>query len=158
MGRQGPRVRRLNKAKKVMASSFLAVACFSEPHQGSVMTNKNHLNVFGKMLVSCGSNPKTGYYRDGFCATGPDDSGIHVVCAEVTKAFLDFSKARGNDLITPRPDSDFKGLKPGDRWCLCAARWQEAFNAGVAPPVVLEATHQKALGSLKLEDLKKSCS
>ena len=121
------------------------------------MKDKNILNVYGKPLLSCGENPKTGYYRDGFCSTGTDDVGIHVVCSVVTKDFLDFSKKQGNDLITPRPEFDFKGLKPGDRWCLCAARWKEALQANVAPPVVLEATHQKALEFVSLKDLESQC-
>lgn len=121
------------------------------------MTDKNHFNVLGKALVSCGSNPKTGFYRDGFCATGADDLGVHVVCAEVTHEFLEFSKTKGNDLMTPRPEYDFKGLKPGDRWCLCANRWKEAFDQNVAPPVILEATHQNALKALDLKDLQRVC-
>lgn len=121
------------------------------------MKDKKTLNVLGKPLVSCGSNPKTGFYRDGFCATGDDDRGIHVVCSEVTQEFLQFSKLNGNDLITPLPQYDFKGLKPGDRWCLCASRWKEAFDAKVAPPVVLEATHIKALEFVSLENLQLGC-
>ena len=121
------------------------------------MTDKNHLNVFGKALVSCGTNAKTGFYRDGFCATGPDDVGVHVVCSEVTKEFLEFSKTKGNDLVAPIPEYDFKGLKPGDRWCLCANRWKEAFDANVAPPVILESTHQGALKTLRLKDLQGVC-
>ena len=97
----------------------------------------------------------TGFYRDGDCATGPDDLGRHVVCARVTAEFLAFSKKRGNDLSTPVPKFGFPGLKPGDRWCLCAARWQEAFEAGAAPRVVLTATHQKSLEIVKLADLKR---
>lgn len=121
------------------------------------MKDKNNLNVLGKPLVSCGMNPKTGYYRDGFCTTGEDDRGIHVVCAEVTQEFLQFSKRQGNDLITPLPQYDFKGLKPGDRWCLCASRWKEAFEAKVAPPVGLEATHVKTLEFVTLDNLQSSC-
>lgn len=117
--------------------------------------NKTKLNVLGTPLISCGSNKPTGFYRDGYCASGPDDHGVHVVCAEVTKEFLEFSKSKGNDLITPRPDSDFLGLVPGDRWCLCAKRWHEAFTAGAAPPVVLEATQDTALRHVKIEDLRK---
>lgn len=96
----------------------------------------------------------TGYYRTGSCDTGTDDLGLHVVCAQMTPAFLNFSRDRGNDLITPMPGHNFPGLKAGDRWCLCAARWQEAYDAGVAPPVILEATHEEALNHLSLEDLK----
>ena len=103
------------------------------------------LNVLGTPLLACSFDPLTGYYRDGCCNTDHNDHGSHVVCAKVTQAFLDFSVSRGNDLVTPRPEFRFAGLKAGDRWCLCARRWLEAFQAGVAPPVVLEATHRKAL-------------
>ena len=110
-------------------------------------------NVLGSELASCSHDPLTGFYRDGCCNTGPQDRGLHVVCAVMTEEFLAFSKARGNDLSTPRPEYRFPGLKGGDQWCLCALRWQEAFNAGVAPGVRLEATHEKALAVLELEDL-----
>ena len=109
-------------------------------------------NVLGGELALCSRDPLTGFYRDGCCRTGEDDLGVHSVCARMTTEFLAFSRARGNDLSTPRPG--FPGLKPGDRWCLCAARWQEAFEAGFAPPVVLEATHEATLGHVKLADLK----
>jgi uncharacterized protein len=111
------------------------------------------LNVLGEPLQSCSFDPLTGYFRDGCCNTDELDHGTHVVCARMTEAFLRFSAERGNDLITPRPEWRFAGLKPGDRWCLCATRWREAFRAGMAPPVVLEATHQKALAYVSLEDL-----
>lgn len=111
------------------------------------------LNVLGTALVPCSYDPLTGFFRDGCCTTGHDDRGNHVVCAKVTQAFLDFSLQQGNDLITPRPEYRFPGLKHGDRWCLCALRWKEAFHAGVAPPVVLESTHQKALQFVTLEQL-----
>jgi uncharacterized protein (DUF2237 family) len=120
------------------------------------MTDKNKKNVLGGALQSCGG--KTGYYRDGYCASGPEDAGIHIVCSEVTKEFLQFSKSQGNDLITSMPQFDFKGLKPGDRWCLCVNRWKEALDHNVAPPVVLEATHERALQYVSLKDLKGSCS
>ena len=110
-------------------------------------------NVLGSELTSCSHDPLTGFYRDGCCNTGPQDRGLHVVCAVMTEEFLAFSKARGNDLSTPRPEYRFPGLKDGDQWCLCALRWQEAFNAGFAPGVRLEATHEKALAVLELEDL-----
>jgi uncharacterized protein len=110
-------------------------------------------NVLGTLLESCGTSPMTGFYRDGCCQTGPDDHGSHVVCAMVTKEFLAYTRSRGNDLSTPNPW--FPGLKPGDRWCLCASRWKEALDAGVAPPVVLEATHEKALKYVSLDDLKR---
>lgn len=96
----------------------------------------------------------TGFYRDGYCRTGPGDVGLHTVCVEVTADFLAFSRARGNDLSTPRPEYDFPGLKPGDRWCLCVSRWKEAFEEGVAPAVCLAATHSSATEWVDLEDLK----
>lgn len=102
-------------------------------------------NIFGEPLQLCCDDPKTGYFRDGYCRTDASDYGSHTVCAIMTEEFLIFSKARGNDLSTPRPEYDFPGLKPGDKWCLCALRWQEAFEAGYAPLVFLEATHEKAL-------------
>ena len=111
------------------------------------------LNVFGQPLELCCDNPKTGFYRDGFCNTGSIDLGTHVVCAEMTKEFLDYTKSKGNDLSTPNPIYDFPGLKPGDCWCLCALRWKEAFEAGVAPNVKLEATHDKALEYLTMNQL-----
>ena len=111
------------------------------------------LNVFGQPLELCCDNPKTGFYRDGFCNTGSIDLGTHVVCAEMTKEFLDYTKSKGNDLSTPNPIYDFPGLKPGDCWCLCALRWKEAYEAGVAPNVKLEATHDKALEYLTMDQL-----
>jgi hypothetical protein len=111
-------------------------------------------NVLGEPLRPCSVDPTTGFYRTGRCDTGPRDTGRHVVCAEMTEAFLQFTKAQGNDLSTPRPEWNFPGLEPGDRWCLCAARWREALEADVAPPVLLAATHQKALELLDLDDLK----
>jgi uncharacterized protein len=110
-------------------------------------------NVLGEELQCCCTTPRTGFYRDGYCQTGPMDYGSHTVCAQVTDAFLAFSRDRGNDLITPLPQYDFPGLKAGDRWCLCASRWQEALAAGVAPPVDLRACHQKALEVVSLADL-----
>jgi uncharacterized protein (DUF2237 family) len=110
-------------------------------------------NVLGGPLLSCCDDPPTGFFRDGYCHTGPQDLGSHTVCASMTERFLAFSRERGNDLSTPRPEFDFPGLRPGDRWCLCAARWAEAFAAGVAPPVVLAATHERALEIVALEQL-----
>jgi hypothetical protein len=112
-------------------------------------------NVLGGPLGACCHEPATGFFRDGYCHTGPSDAGSHTVCAQVTEAFLAYSVARGNDLVTPRPEFAFPGLKPGDRWCLCAARWQEALEAGMAPPVWLAATHERALEAVRLEDLKR---
>jgi uncharacterized protein len=111
-------------------------------------------NVLGGPLEACCMSPKTGHLRDGFCHTDINDRGSHTVCAEVTSEFLMFSRSMGNDLITPRPEMDFPGLKAGDRWCLCVSRWEEAFLAGVAPPVILAATHENALDVLELDELK----
>jgi uncharacterized protein (DUF2237 family) len=112
-------------------------------------------NVLGGALATCCTQPLTGFYRDGTCRTGAEDFGLHVVCVRVTREFLEFSRARGNNLITPTPAFGFPGLKPGDKWCLCAARWQEALEAGAAPRVVLAATHEKALEVVSLADLKR---
>lgn len=113
------------------------------------------LNVLGSALVPCSYEPLTGYFRDGCCKTDETDTGSHLICARVTDTFLSFSKTRGNDLSTPRPEYRFKGLVAGDRWCLCATRWAEALAAGVAPPVVLESTHASALKFVTLEQLEK---
>ena len=112
-------------------------------------------NVLGEPLETCSDRPLTGFYRTGCCNTGPEDAGLHTVCVEMTAAFLAFSKSCGNDLSTPMPDFDFPGLNPGDRWCLCAARWREAFEAGQAPRVILGATHEATLEIVDLEDLKR---
>jgi uncharacterized protein (DUF2237 family) len=113
------------------------------------------LNVLGEELATCSENPLTGYYRDGCCNTESADIGSHTVCTRVTAEFLEFSRARGNDLSTPHAELGFAGLRPGDQWCLCAARWQEALDAGAAPLVVLRATHAASLRILKLADLKR---
>ncbi|MEL6534840.1 MAG: DUF2237 domain-containing protein [Bacteroidota bacterium] len=110
-------------------------------------------NVFGEPLLPCSKDPLTGFYRDGCCETGPQDHGTHTVCAVVTEEFLGFSRSLGNDLITPRPEYRFPGLKPGDKWCLCVTRWLEAYRAGLAPKLVLEATHEKTLEYISLEEL-----
>jgi hypothetical protein len=110
-------------------------------------------NVLGGDLEVCGTRPMTGFYRDGRCHTGTGDIGVHVLCAQVTEEFLEFSKKTGNDLSTPVPAFHFPGLRPGDRWCVCVTRWKEALDAGVAPPVVLEATHMSALEFVTLDDL-----
>jgi uncharacterized protein len=112
-------------------------------------------NVLGGPLETCCADPMTGFYRDGRCSTGAGDVGVHVVCAEMTAEFLEFTKAQGNDLSTPMPAYQFPGLKPGDCWCLCASRWKEAMDAGVAPPVVLAATHAAALEYASLDELKR---
>ena len=115
---------------------------------------RGSLNVLGEPLRQCCTSPMTGFERDGYCHTGPHDRGVHVVCAQMTEAFLDYTRSRGNDLSTPLPQYGFPGLKPGDRWCLCAARWAEAERAGVAPLVDLAATHIGALRIVPLEKLK----
>ena len=112
-------------------------------------------NVLGGALAPCSTSPGTGFYRDGCCNTGPEDVGLHVVCAQMTAEFLAFSRECGNDLSTPTPEIGFPGLRPGDRWCICAGRWREALDAGVAPPVVLAATHEETLAVVTLADLKR---
>jgi uncharacterized protein (DUF2237 family) len=111
------------------------------------------VNVLGSDLEPCCFDPVTGFYRDGYCRTGASDAGVHVVCAVMTDEFLEFTRSRGNDLVTPRPEWMFPGLRPGDRWCVVAERWNEAVEAGVAPPVVLEATHASALEFVSMVDL-----
>jgi uncharacterized protein (DUF2237 family) len=117
----------------------------------TVMTDRN---VLGGSLEPCGTEPLTGFYRDGCCNTGEEDLGNHTVCAVISAEFLAHQQAVGNDLVTPRPEFGFAGLKPGDRWCVCAARWREAYEAGVAPPVVLAATHARAVEEVALEVLR----
>lgn len=112
-------------------------------------------NVLGGVLKKCCDSPKTGFYRNGFCQTGPSDQGTHVACATVTKEFLEYSRSKGNDLITPKPQWNFPGLKPGDKWCLCALRYLEAKAAGVAPKLDLEATHEKMLEYMNSKEIKK---
>ena len=113
------------------------------------------LNVLGTPLQPCGTTPPTGWFRDGCCRTDPSDRGLHTVCVVLTEEFLGFSFACGNDLITPHPEAGFPGLRPGDRWCLCAPRWKEALDAGAAPRVVLEATHLNTLGVVSLDELRR---
>jgi len=111
------------------------------------------LNVFGKPLSPCSLNPLTGFYRDGCCTTGEEDLGMHTVCIRASSEFLDFSKRKGNDLSTPRPEFQFAGVNPGDQWCLCALRWKEAWEAGFAPEVILESTNQEVLKYIPFEVL-----
>ncbi|MGC6442268.1 MAG: DUF2237 family protein [Rubripirellula sp.] len=111
-------------------------------------------NVLGTELKTCSTDPMTGFYRDGCCNTGADDRGLHTVCVQVTAEFLHFSRSVGNDLSTPMPQYRFPGLQPGDRWCLCAARWKEAYDAGCAPAVVLESTHMSTLEFASIEELR----
>ena len=111
-------------------------------------------NVLGGDLEPCGTDPVTGFYRDGTCTVGPQDVGLHAICAVMTAEFLEFSVSRGNDLVTPQPQWMFPGLEPGDRWCICVSRWKQALERGVAPPVDLEATHSSALEFVSLEELR----
>jgi len=124
------------------------------PEQGRPDRRAPSINVLGGVLEPCSTHPLTGFYRDGCCNTGAEDLGLHTVCVVLTAEFLLFSKSRGNDLSTPMPQYGFPGLKPGERWCLCASRWKEAFDADVAPQVVLEATHAVTLHVVSLADLK----
>jgi uncharacterized protein (DUF2237 family) len=117
------------------------------------MTREPEINVLGEPIAECGTDPMTGFYRDGCCSTGPEDLGSHTVCAVVTAEFLAQQREVGNDLITPRPEYRFAGLKPGDRWCVCAGRWRQALEAGVAPPVFLAATHAGATRIVPLDEL-----
>ena len=124
------------------------------PYSGMIKAmSTSAKNVLGGPLQPCSMDPLTGFYRDGCCNTSSDDYGSHTVCAQMTDAFLAFSTSRGNDLATPNPQYRFPGLKAGDRWCLCAARWREAAEAGLAPPVILESTHARALEVVALADL-----
>ena len=129
----------------------------SENNNQEIMEIKKDVkakNVLGTDLQACCFEPKTGWYRDGYCNTDFRDFGVHVVCAELTDEFLNYSSSCGNDLKTPKPQHGFPGLKAGDKWCLCVSRWKEAMIAGVAPPIVLESTHAKALETVSMEDLK----
>lgn len=110
-------------------------------------------NVLGGILRPCSQDPLTGFYRDGCCNTSEEDHGQHTICVETTASFLEFSRLQGNDLTTPAPWANFPGLKAGDRWCVCAGRWKEALDAGLAPPVVLEATHERATEVVSMDDL-----
>ena len=120
----------------------------------TIRYDRNARNVLGGDLAPCSAAPLTGFYRNGCCETGPEDVGMHTVCAVMTPEFLRFSAEAGNDLSTPRPEFNFPGLKAGDRWCVCGPRWMEALDAGVAPPVVLEATHEEMLAIAPLSTLK----
>lgn len=145
-----PRLQRTFHARrfKNRISSLIANTLF---RKNSSMASAS--NVLGTELKPCSMDPITGFFRDGCCRSGAEDLGLHLVCAQVTEDFLKFSKIRGNDLITPVPEFHFPGLKSGDRWCLCVLRWREAFEAGVAPPVVLESTHISTLEFVDLADL-----
>ena len=136
---------------KASESSCLLEQCSTD--QDSATAHPTEENVLAKPLLSCSTTPLTGFYRDGYCRTGSNDRGIHVVCAEMTKEFLAYTKSKGNDLSSPSPQYGFPGLNPGDRWCLCAARWAEAKEADVAPNVVLEATSEATLKHITLPTL-----
>jgi len=136
---------------------MLIVSCKPKPQTNTIMITAidSKLNVLGSELISCCMNPITGFYRDGMCASYPNDPGSHIACAVLTKEFLEFSGSCGNDLSTPAPEYGFPGLRPGDQWCLCASRWKEAYDAGKAPLLVLEATHEAMLQIVPLSTLKK---
>ena len=136
-----------------LKTSLVMVTMFEE-HRQELVPDSAAKNVLGTDLKSCCIDPMTGFYRNGFCQIGPEDLGVHAVCIEATEDFLAFSKSAGNDLSTPHPEYGFPGLKPGDQWCLCAPRWKEALDANIAPPVILEATHEAALSYATLEELK----
>jgi uncharacterized protein (DUF2237 family) len=133
--------------------NFVSLCGILEANSACSRMKEPELSVLDQPLQVCCTNPMTGWYRDGSCRTDEHDHGSHVVCAVVTDEFLDFTRSRGNDLQTPRPEFRFPGLKAGDRWCLCALRWREAWEAGKAPPVVLESTNRKALDYISLEVL-----
>lgn len=145
------------RAQSITNTSKNGCGPIKETNKQKIMDNKigkHGKNVLGTSLQIAGTSPMTGYYRDGYCSAGADDKGVHVIAAEVTEEFLQYSKSKGNDLITPYPAYGFQGLKAGDKWCLCAARWKEAYDANVAPPVILEATHEKALEFATLKEIK----
>lgn len=137
----------------ISVALFVGLFLFMGNTEDMINEKEKAENVLGTDLKTCCTDPMTGFYRDGKCNTGPSDYGTHVVCAEMTQAFLEFTKSKGNDLSTPIPEYNFPGLKPGDKWCLCALRWREAQQAGKAPKVVLESTHKKALEYVRMEDL-----
>ncbi|MBM4377582.1 MAG: DUF2237 domain-containing protein [Deltaproteobacteria bacterium] len=141
-----------SSARAESAPSGASTSCAIPPRPSEPEQNAPR-NVNGSALMTCGTSPMTGAYRDGRCTTGPEDLGVHVVCARVTEEFLEFTRERGNDLVSPR--GGFPGLRPGDRWCLCGARWAEAETGGVAPPVDLAATHEQALRFATLDTLAK---
>jgi len=132
----------------------MAVDITTQTKEDSFMVKSK--NVLGETLEVCCTSPMTSFFRNGTCETGPEDIGTHVVCAEVTEKFLKFTRSRGNDLITPSPSHGFSGLKPGDRWCLCVSRWEEALDAGLALPVDLSATHETSLKHVSMVDLKRN--
>jgi len=142
----------LRKYSVLFFLPFLLIACDMSKTKLAQYFNKTY-NVLGEEIELCCSDPVTGFYRNGFCATGPDDFGTHIVCARVTDEFLQFSKSRSNDLTRAIPLRNFPGLKDGDKWCLCILRWMEALEAGVAPPIYLKGTHKMALDYLDLETL-----
>lgn len=139
----------------LFAASAESNCMLNQCETSNIKPSSAQQSVLSKPLQVCSTTPMTGFFRDGFCHTNEQDRGVHVVCAEMTTEFLTHTKMQGNDLSTPKPQYNFRGLQPGDRWCLCAARWQEAQSAGVAPNVVLDATHTKALQTIQYSDLLK---
>jgi uncharacterized protein (DUF2237 family) len=147
----------MNKSQitKLLISIIILISLIKGLNLGEALSMKKELNVLGGELKLHCTNPMTGFYRDGYCRTGDDDRGSHVMAAIVTKEFLEFTKSRGNDLSTPNISSGFSGLKPGDKWCLCTSRWMQAYDAAVAPAIELDATHQNALKYVSVNILKK---
>lgn len=143
------KVKAIRKSATVLRKAASTLERFNPSTQNALMPT----NVLGTELRSCCRDPITGFYRDGFCRTGPEDVGLHTVCVQATREFLDFSVLDGNDLVTPHPEWGFPGLEPGDKWCICVTRWKDALEHDVAPPVDLEATHSSALEFVTLEDL-----
>jgi len=151
-----PRDTQIRIAQRVLGhrrSRDQDASIFNCKHSDFVYDGLMPFNVLGGDLQCCCTDPVTGFYRDGYCRTGPGDFGLHTVCAVMTSEFLEFSASRGNDLVNPCPEMGFEGLEQGDRWCLCVSRWKEALDAGVAPPVILEATHASTVEFVSLEDL-----
>ncbi|KXZ44805.1 hypothetical protein GPECTOR_62g920 [Gonium pectorale] len=146
---------RLQSSRRLVTSVRASMAQQANGNGAGPAASEAPRNVLGGLLQCCCTSPRTGYYRDGFCRTDASDVGRHVICAQVTQDFLEFSRSRGNDLMTPAPWYNFPGLKHGDKWCLCAVRWKEALEADKAPPVFLRCTHVKALEYVSLEDLKR---
>jgi uncharacterized protein (DUF2237 family) len=155
MSRPAPGAPAPDEPGKALRGTSEDTAMLQDDRSGGEGRRGPSRNVFGEPLLACSMNPVTGFYRDGCCNTGLEDVGSHTVCVVTTAEFLEFSKSRGNDLSTPLPNHGFAGLKPGDHWCLCAPRWQEALEAGQAPRVVLRATHEAALSYCSLVDLKR---
>ena len=155
MDRQSSRVPDFQSSTRIGSGTLELGNSGTQSFGSGIDTRNDAKNALGAPLETCGTDPMTGYFRDGCCNTDATDRGSHTVCVRLTAEFLAFSKQCGNDLSTPRPEYNFAGLKPGDRWCLCAARWKEAFDAGAAPHVYLAATHERATDIVSIEALRR---